>query len=78
MKKYLFICRENNPKATEDVAVIASEHAIRCRMYEGGFLRFLSSCYDDAGKYEGMTEFQGMPVLNLKQFDSWRKENKLC
>ena len=72
MKSYIFIISENVvPFTQEHIYVKTTENAIRERMYRGGFLRFLSSCYDDAKKYNKKTKIEGQDILSLKQFDEW-------
>lgn len=76
-KKYIFLVGENlsYTKPETDVYVRATEQDIRNRMYVGGFLRFLSACYDDADKYGKGTKIGGKKILGLKGFDKWRKEH---
>ena len=75
MKSYIFMISENVvPFKDEHIYVKASENAIRRRMYAGGFLRFLASCYCEADEWTQIDK----PVLSLKQFDKWRKEHFCC
>lgn len=77
MAKYIFMISENivPPKFEETIYVRASEDEIRQRMYAGGFLRFLSSCYDDSKNHPKGTRISGQKILSLKEFDQWRKEH---
>ena len=75
MKSYIFQINENVlPSKDESIFVLASESAIRARMYVGGFLRFLASLYDYPENYPT----DGQKVLTLKEFDVWRKEHNCC
>ena len=79
MKSYIFQVSENAvPFKNEVVYVKASENAIRAREYAGGFLRFLSSCYDDAENYSGSSTIDGQKIMSLKEFDEWRKNHYCC
>lgn len=75
MKSYIFQVNENVlPVKDESIFVLASEKAMRERMYVGGFLRFLSSFYEYPENYP----IDGKKVLTLKEFDQWRKEHNCC
>ena len=80
MEKYIFMVNENvlPPKFEETIYVRASEGEIRQRMYAGGFLRFLSSCYDYSKNYPQGTKCNGQKILSLREFDKWRKEHYCC
>ena len=80
MEKYIFMVNENvlPPKFENTIYVRASEGEIRQRMYAGGFLRFLASCYDYAKNYPHGTKCKGQKILSLKEFDEWRKEHYCC
>lgn len=79
MKSYIFQVSENSvPSKNEVVYVKASENAIRAREYAGGFLRFLSSCYDDAENYSALSTIDGQKIMSLKEFDEWRKNHHCC
>ncbi len=79
MKNYIFQVGENiKPFKKEVVYVRASENAMRAREYTGGFLRFLSSCYDDAENYSESSTIDGQKIMSLKEFDVWRKEHYCC
>lgn len=75
MKSYIFQINENVlPSKNESIYVLCSEHALRERMYVGGFLRFLASFYDYPENYP----IDGQKVLTLKEFDVWRKDHHCC
>lgn len=79
MRNYIFQVSENTvPFKKEFVYVRASENAIRAREYAGGFLRFLSSCYDDAKNYSESSTIDGQKIMSLKEFDEWRKNHNCC
>ena len=76
--KYIFVIEENTVPAKHDesIYVRATEGEIRQRMYVGGFLRFLSACYDYADNHKGKdARICGQKILGLKAFDQWRKEH---
>lgn len=79
MEKYIFIVVENViPFKDESVYVRATESEMRQRMYAGGFLRFLSDCYDYSKNHPRGAKIEGQKIMSLREFDDWRKQHNCC
>ena len=76
MERFIFQIFENEVQFNEEaIYVRATEMDIETRMYAGGFLRFLSSCYDISRNYPRGSKIDGQKILTLSQFDQWRREH---
>lgn len=54
--------------------VRTGEKAISEREFRGGFRRFLREAYTE----KKLDVIDGHKVLNIRQFDEWRINNKMC
>lgn len=74
---YIIEVTENDIKLNpETVYVRAKEYTIDKRQYEGGFRRFLYAFYDFAENYPIGCTINGKPILNVSQFDKWRRKHE--
>lgn len=78
---YIFLVTENNGKSVcenEKVYVRTTDFAMSRRKYVGGFTRFIYEIYDYTDPGDVRTEIDGKKIMNIKEFDKWRKEHGCC
>jgi hypothetical protein len=77
---YIFKVSENlYPYSSSDsIYVRTTDDAIRNRQFIGGFKRFNYEIYDYTDPGDVRTEIDGQKIMNIKEFDKWRKDHGCC
>lgn len=73
---YIFLVYENKPGCeNEGIYVRTTDFAMFRRKDIGGFTRFFYGIYDFTDPNDCRTEINGKKIMNIKEFDKWRKEH---
>lgn len=75
---YIFLVTKNNGNPDCEngkVYVRTTDFAMSRRKHVGGFTRFIYEIYDYTDPGDVRTEIEGKKIMNIKEFDQWRKNN---